>query len=78
VRFLSDAAEKVRRKRVGKRQKGKINLVTLKNVKEVAASVFDIIISEFAFLTISNTEQIMPETDINCSESFIYDKNIIS
>lgn len=54
-------------------------LLPSKNVKEVAASVFiSIIISESAFLTISNTEQNMPETDINCSESFIYDKNEIT
>lgn len=69
---------------VGKRQKGNIDLVSLKKCelkkseRGSSISFISIIISESAFLTISNTEQIMPETDINCSESFIYDKNIIS
>ena len=69
---------------VGKRQKGNIDLVSLKKCelkkseRGSSISFISIIISESAFLTISNTEQIMPEKDINCSESFIYDKNIIS
>lgn len=64
---------------VGKRQKGKFDLVTLKKCERGSSiSFISIIISESAFLTISNTEQNMPETDINCSESFIYDKNEIS
>ena len=64
---------------VGKRQKGKINLVTLKKCERGSSiSFISIIISEYPFLTIANTEQNMPETDINCSESFIYDKNEIS
>ena len=63
---------------VGKRQKGNIDLVTLKKCERGSSiSFISIIISESAFLTISNTEQNMPETDINCSESFIYDKNEI-
>ena len=64
---------------VGKRQKGNIDLVTLKKCERGSSiSFISIIILESAFLTISNTEQNMPETDINCSESFIYDKNEIS
>ena len=64
---------------VDKRQKGKIDLVTLKKCeRDGSISFISIIISEYPFLTISNTEQNMPETDINCSESFIYDKNEIS
>lgn len=64
---------------VDKRQKGNIDLVTLKKCERGSSiSFIPFIISESAFLTISNTEQNMPETDINCSESFIYDKNIIS
>ena len=69
---------------VGKRQKGNIDLVTLKKCelkkseRGSSISFIRIIISEYPFLTISNTEQFMPETDINCSESFIYDKNEMS
>ena len=69
---------------VGKRQKGNIDLVTHKKCelkkceRGSSISFISIIISESAFLTISNTEQNMPETDINCSESFIYDKNEIT